>query len=299
VTEAPPLDSASERATRAAQAAAKRAGVDVVEVGEVDVLRAVSELFATVWSTPDNPPLRADLLRALSHAGNYVAGAFSGRRLVGASAGFFDRRGGGLGLHSHVTAVLPDALGRSVGFALKQHQRAWALARGVEVVAWTFDPLVRRNAYFNLTKLGAEVAAYHADFYGLLADGVNAGDLTDRCEVAWRLASPRAVEAAEGHPSEPDVDDLLAGGAVVVLAEDAEGRPVPGDRAADVLLCQVPADIVALRASDPALARDWRLALRECLGEALGAGWKATGMTRSGWYVLNRAASEGVRGGRA
>lgn len=291
MTEAPPLEAVGDRANRAAQAAADRAGVEVVEVDEVDVLRALSELFATVWSTPDNPPLRPDLLRALSHAGNYVAGAFSGDRLVGGSVGFFDRRRGALGLHSHVTAVLPDALGRSVGFALKQHQRAWALARGVEVVTWTFDPLVRRNAYFNLTKLGAEIAAYHADFYGPLADGINAGDPTDRCEVTWPLAALRAVEAAEGRPSEPAAEALLARGAAVLLREDAEGRPAPENQEADVLLCRVPADIVALRASDPALAREWRLAVRERLGGALGAGWRATGMTRSGWYVLSRPAA--------
>src|SRR6266542_3171738 len=103
---------------------------------------------------------------------NYVAGAMRDRRMVGASVGFLHPAGGVFGLHSHITGVRAAARGRGAGFALKQHQRAWALARDLPVVTWTFDPLVRRNAFLNLVKLGAEVVEYLPDFYGPMGDGI-------------------------------------------------------------------------------------------------------------------------------
>ena len=76
----------------------------------------------------------------------------------------------------------------------------WALARGLAQVSWTFDPLVRRNAYFNLAKLGARPRAYLVNFYGPMSDGINAGDDTDRLEAQWRLDDPRVFRASAGEP---------------------------------------------------------------------------------------------------
>jgi len=45
-----------------------------------------------------------------------------------------------------------------------------------------------------------------------------------------------------------------------------------------------------LRRSAPALARGWRIALRNALGGSLSAGYIIAGATRSGWYVLERRA---------
>ncbi|MEV4251230.1 hypothetical protein AB0J63_48570 [Streptosporangium canum] len=81
---------------------------------------------------------------ALSHSGNYVVGAYSGEQLVGAAAGFF---GAPVSMHSHVTGALP---GHEAGYALKLRQREWALARGLQRITWTFDPLICRDAYVNL-----------------------------------------------------------------------------------------------------------------------------------------------------
>ena len=274
---------------RAAEAAARAAGVAVVELGGVAETAAVSAVFAAIWGASSSAAMPAELVRALAHAGNYVAGAYDGEELVGAVVGFLGLHHGRVHLHSHVAGVLPRAQGRSVGLALKLHQRAWALARGIGQAEWTYDPLVRRNAYFNLTKLGAAAVAYHADFYGGMDDAINAGEPTDRCVALWDLAAPRAVAAAAGAASEPDRAALLAGGAAVLLAEGEEGEPLAGPGLADrVLLCQVPEDVVALRATRPELARAWRLAVRETLGRALAAGWVATGASRSGWCVLER-----------
>ncbi|HEV8649822.1 MAG TPA: GNAT family N-acetyltransferase [Actinomycetes bacterium] len=302
---------------RTAEAAARAAGVVVVELGGVAETAAVSAVFGAIWGVSSPAAMPAELVRALAHAGNYVAGAYDGEELVGAVVGFLGLHHGRVHLHSHVAGVVPRAQGRSVGLALKLHQRAWALARGIGQAEWTYDPLVRRNAYFNLTKLGATAVAYHTDFYGGMDDAINAGEPTDRCVALWDLAAPRVVAAAAGAATartaaagaaaaattgaaaaraaaagavpEPDRDALLAGGAAVLLAEGGEGEPLasPG-LAARVLLCQVPEDVVALRTTQPELARAWRLAVRETLGRALAAGWVATAASRSGWCVLER-----------
>ena len=281
----PALDDAVREATTQACAAA---GVTVRELSKTDDLAAVVALFAGVWETPVREfQLGTEVLRALSHAGNYVAAAFDEKgEMVGASLAFLGMHGGLVDLHSHITAVVPHARG-GTGFALKQHQRAWSLARGVERVRWTFDPLVRRNAYFNLTKLGAEVVDYQPDFYGAMGDSVNKGDHSDRCVAQWDLISERAVGAAAGDAAEPDLEALRVEGAIEVLS-DHSGSPRIRTGEAQVLLCWVPEDIVALRRSDPELAGAWRLALRDTLGRALDGGYRATGMTRSGWFVLAR-----------
>jgi predicted GNAT superfamily acetyltransferase len=279
------------QARSVAEAAARRAGVEVTGLHEIGEMTEVAELFIEVWRTSrSEAPCTPSLLRALAHSGAYVSGARAGARMVGASAGFLHPAGRAFGLYSHITGVRDDAQARGVGFALKQHQRAWALARDLPVVTWTFDPLVRRNAFFNLVKLGAEIVEYLPDFYGRMGDAINAGDESDRCLVSWRLGSERAVAASRGDGLEPDLGTLRRHGARVLLERDSAGEPVTreAEPGAGALLVQVPRDIVAVRAADPDLALRWRRALRAAMGEALGRGLTATGITRSGWYVLER-----------
>jgi predicted GNAT superfamily acetyltransferase len=254
-------------------------GLEIAELHSVADLNELEALLAGVWETSDLPPISGQTLRALSHAGNYVAGASRGGVLVAGLVGFFGRTPtGDLLLHSHILGVKPDAHAQGIGHALKQHQRNWALERGIETVTWTFDPLVRRNAYFNLAKLGGEVGAYHTDFYGNMADAINAGDETDRLEVCWRVRSARAVQM--------DADNLLAAGAVVTLRVAPDGGPAHEPGIGPIQLCQVPEDIVALRQAQPQLAAKWRVALRRALATPLANGYRVAGMTRDGWYVL-------------
>jgi len=260
-----------------------------VEIGDVGDLKAAARLFAEIWATgEDRPPVSADLLRALSHNGNYVAAARLGDDIVGASMGFIALDGDRLKLHSHITGIAPRVQGRSIGAALKQHQRMWALGRGIDTITWTFDPLVRRNAWFNLVKLGASITAYHPHFYGAMEDGVNAGDESDRCVVEWHLGAERTVRAGEGHLVDVDSAALLSDGATFALAPDERGAPVRGSDGGALRLCWVPDDIVAVRRRDPANALAWRRALRAAFTDAIDDGFAATAMTRDGCYVLAR-----------
>ena len=84
-----------------------------------------------------------------------------------------------------------------VGFALKQHQRAWGLDRDLSEMTWTFDPLVSRNARFNLTKLGAHASEYAVDFYGPMMGEMNANDQSDRLVAVWPLTSDESAVKAK------------------------------------------------------------------------------------------------------
>ena len=235
---------------------------DIRELGKMPQLRQLGDLFSTIWGVRD--PLDASTLRALSHSGNYVAAAYSNDRMLGGLVGWL----GGqpphdLHLHSHILGVLPDTEARGVGFGLKQHQRMWCMDRGVTSIEWTYDPLVRRNAYFNLVKLGADAVEYLVNFYGPMDDGINTGDESDRILMRWDLHSEKAAAAAAGRALDPPPD-------------------------AGALLVPVPEDIVAIRRDDPDLARRWRHQLREALGGAMSRGYRVTGFSRAFEYVLSR-----------
>lgn len=249
--------------------------VAVRELTSVDEIRAAEALFVSTWETAaDQPPVDANILRAFVHSGCYVAGAYDGGRLLGASVGFLGGRGDDAHLHSHITGVAPDAQGRGVGRSLKLHQRGWCLERGIDVVTWTFDPLVRRNGWFNLHQLGAEIVAFERDFYGEMRDGVNAGDHSDRCLVRWELPGAAARPA------------LDADGAVPILSEDRDGRPVLTGGDGCRRRVAVPADGVALRRRQPELAKAWRRAFRDSFGTAWDEGLRVVGMTAAREYVL-------------
>src|SRR3546814_4199746 len=109
-------------------------------------------------------------------------------------------------MHSHIAGGLPQYQGRGIGRVLKQHQRDWAFAREAGHITWTFDPLIARNAHFNLRVLGARVTEYLVDQYGSMPDEINRGIPTDRLLVTWALAAPPAPtperDRSEEHTSE-------------------------------------------------------------------------------------------------
>ncbi len=282
---------AGEAAELAAEVAAT-SGLELVPLQDPGQMEAAAAVLHRVWR--GHVAIPADTMRALAFAGNYLTGAYAEGSLVGVSAGFLGRHGDdAVHLHSHITGVDPAARGRHAGLALKLHQRAWALERGIVRIEWTFDPLVRRNAAFNLSRLGARVQAYLVDFYGNMADGINAGQGSDRLWLEWAIDEPGATAGLRSG-FEADVEPLIAAGQVL-LATGPGGEPVaaatPPGRGP--LACAVPPDIEAMRREDPSLARRWRLALREALAPALSAGRRVEGFDRAGWYRLSEAPPSG------
>jgi len=258
------------------------------ELDTVEDLRALTDLMAEVWGEAF---LDVGIVRAIQYAGGYVAGAWDGTRLVGASLAFLGRHDHTLLLHSHATCSAPDQAGRGIGRRLKWHQRDWALARDISAVEWTYDPLVARNGWFNLVKLAARAVAYEVDFYGRMSTAIERGEESDRCVVRWDLADQRVLDAAAGVTSRPDVKTMHLSGTPVLLDVGGDGEPVPGDPdpGPDTALARITPDIERLRATDPAAAGRWRRAFRETVGRAMQAGHQLTAATRDGWYVLTPA----------
>ncbi len=208
-------------------------------------------MLDAVWPG-ERATMPANVLRALAHSGNYVVGVFDGDEIVGASAGWFGPPALRT-MHSHITGVMPDYQGRGVGRLLKNHQREWAFARDVGHITWTFDPLVARNAHFNLRGLGARAVEYLVDQYGAMGDDVNRGDATDRILVSWALAEPPA--------------------------------PTPTPEAV-VASVAVPGDIETLRREAPVEAAAWRRRLRDELLAHLHAGLRIGGFDDTAGYLL-------------
>ncbi len=276
-----------DHAVRAADDAARAAGVSVRELTHLSELNEVVGLFATIWGRSANPPVTIELLRAFTKAGNYVAGAFEADRLVGACVGFVHAPAGDV-LHSHIAGVSSSVAGRSVGFALKLHQRAWAVARDLSEIGWTFDPLVARNAYFNLVKLAARPAEYLTNFYGPMTDAINGDHDSDRLLVRWPLRDPAVVRACAGDTTSAVAEDEVVAGAVVALGIAEDGSPVPGGLDGAISLVAVPGDVEGLRSTDPGTARRWRHALRDALTGLVAVGGRIDGFDRAGWYVVRR-----------
>ncbi len=264
---------------------------EIRELERIEDLRELAEILADVWGRGGEPPIGSDILKALAHSGNYVVGAYAGGRLIAGLVGWLGGTPGhDLHLHSHILGVLPGQEARGVGFELKQHQRGWCLERGIGVIEWTTDPLVRRNVYFNLAKLGAGAPRYLVNVYGTMQDGINAGEESDRLLIRWTLDSPQAQAAAAGRPVELDPGKLRDEGAAAIVTVGSAQESVVHPVRARVLLCEVPGDIVELRRKHPAIAREWRMTLRRVLRDALDSGYVIKGATRTGWYVLETSA---------
>jgi predicted GNAT superfamily acetyltransferase len=281
---------ATSAAHQLAEATAARAGVRIVDLHDLSELTRAIEVFDLVWAGAGASYMPIGVLRALEHADNHLSGAFEGDRMVGALVGFMGFHREEPALHSHMLAVLPEMQGRSVGFALKLHQRAWAIRRGVEVVTWTFDPLVSRNAYLNVTGLGVDAAEYHVNFYGAMTDSINAGDESDRLLAVWRVSGARAETALSGQRVD-EASVLGREGVVTALAMGSNQEPVRQEHGTEAtLLCRIPADVESMRRLAPDRARAWRLAVRDVLGKALAGGYVVEAFLRSGCYVLSRRA---------
>ncbi|WP_340539667.1 hypothetical protein [Nocardioides sp. GXZ039] len=261
-----------------ARAAATRADVVFEPCLDADSAGALIEAFNLTWDAdPREPVIDLSTAVALAASGNYVVAALQDERVIGGGLAFFGPPAAE-SMHSHIVGIVPGLTARGLGLAVKLHQRAWCLDRGVTTMTWTFDPLIARNAYFNLAKLGARAVAYHPDHYGVLTDGLNAGQATDRIVIAWDLTAPLPG------PHEPDAVDSAAG---LGRAGDAPGEwvaPRPSDRVASVAL---PDDVEGLRRTDPDLARRWRTATRAAFDDLAADGWRVNGFD-SGHYRFAR-----------
>lgn len=241
----------TSEAQRTARDAADAAGVRIAPVSspdELDVLRATMD---AIWGPAVVPP--RNLLRGMALGGACVLLATDAPGSpVGFALGWLGWEGG-THLHSHQVGVVERCRGGGVGLALKLAQRALCLGHGVAEMRWTFDPLLRANARFNLLRLGAIAIAFHPHCYGDRADAFNTGDTTDRLEVAWRLDAPVGA------------DEVEAG----------EGEQVVA----------LPTDHLALRRTDPDAAARARARVGSALASVFTDGGQVRGMDADGYVI--------------
>ena len=213
-------------------------------------------IFDSVWPAANETQITANLLQAQVHNGSYLVGVFDGTKVVGASFGF-PAIEPEIHLHSHMTAFIDSHRDLGLGTKVKLHQWAWAKERGYKSITWTYDPLVRRNARFNILKLGADIIDYLPNFYGNMADELNNGDESDRITVRWDTSTNIPMPRAE----------------ILDPPYDAE-------------LIALPKDIVEIRRSDPDLNMQYRFQVRAAFQDAFAAGKKVIGFSANNEYVL-------------
>jgi predicted GNAT superfamily acetyltransferase len=218
-----------------ARAAAGGAGVQLRPLPTVGDADLINDVIEATWG---GQRIDREVVRALAASGNVSWGTFDGERLIGFVLGWAGVDDEGLHVHSHMLAALPERRHRGVGYALKLAQRAQALDQGISLVRWTFDPLVARNAWLNIGKLGAVVDRFERDYYGAMTDDLNAGERSDRFLVRWELERPPGPRAVPGAATE-----------------------IP-----------IPPDLYELRQRDPDGARRWRDEVAAAAEAAMGRG---------------------------
>jgi len=274
--------------------------ISIRPINTVQGCEHFQELERRVWSSEDMDIMPIHVLITVAKNGGILLGAYAeqGPReldgLVGAALGWL---GAGqepntgktkVKLCSHMAGVLPDWQGQRVGLQLKLAQRAAILAQGLtDWITWTYDPLYRANAVFNIHRLGATCNTYYRNHYGIMTDALNAGTPSDRCQVDWWVQSEHALKAIEGMRKEEHLGQVLPTAAAGNFRQPVEQTLVLDGAP---LAVPIPDDIAAIRRADSELGLAWRLYVRDVLGKAFGVGYQIVDcvhLAGQGWhYVL-------------
>ena len=256
------------------------------------------ELQRLTWGSDFRELVPPTIVRISQKVGGTAAGAFDASgRMLGFVYGLTGLRFGRRANWSHMLAVRPEARGLGLGRDLKLFQRQLLLELGVEVVYWTYDPLVARNANLNLNRLGARPDEYVVNMYGTnTGSDLHSGLGTDRFIVAWEIASAdvrRRLERGATEPPEPP------GAADCVLDSSAlEDQEIEKAAGRETVWVEVPSDIEAVKISDSALASAWRQGTRAAFTRLLSEAYVVDGIARTGddrfaYRLLRNAATRG------
>ena len=171
----------------------------------LDELRACVTLQKEIWNFSDLDLIPLRMFVVAEKIGGQVMGGFDGNELVGFALSIPGARDGHAYLHSHMLAVQEQHRNSGLGRRLKLFQGEDALARGFELIEWTFDPLEIKNAYLNIERLGAIARRYNINQYGITSSPLQGGLPTDRLVAEWWLKS-RRVQALLGNASKPRIE---------------------------------------------------------------------------------------------
>lgn len=277
---------------------------------------SVEELQRHVWTDNETEIIPVHMLEAVAHNGGLVIGAYledEPDRLAGfvfSFPGVYPTPDGPrLKHHSQMLGVHPDFRDRGLGFILKRAQWQMVRHQGIDRITWTYDPLLSRNAHINIARLGAVCDTYLSNYYGELRDGINQGLPSDRFQVDWWVNSTRVNRRLSRRARQLlDLRHYQAGGAQVInpaiFGQDGWPRPVEPDGSifeieetassgVPIVLVEIPADFLALKAALPDLALEWRLHSRQVFEALFGGGYLVTDFVHTpedpprSYYVLS------------
>lgn len=230
--------------------------IEIRQLAELDEFAGVVRLQREIWGFQDVELLPLRLFVVADTIGGQVLGAFDAGKMVAFCLCIPGLKPGGKQyFHSHMLGVLPPYRNTGLGRRLKLEQREYALARGVDLIEWTFDPLELKNAFFNLERLGAIARRYVHNQYGKTSSHLHGGLPTDRLVAEWWIRSPRVEAIANGRPLEP--------------RSKVEAR------------IEVPAGIASLVNEDAERARETQASIGEQFGVHFRAGLAATGVEKN------------------
>ena len=257
---------------------------DIRLLGTLQDMHAAVALQRSYWGDDPEAIVPGHMLFTLAQHGGHVLAAQerAGGRLVAILVGY-----PGIASDSALAADSPylvskrmvvraDWRQRGLALRLKLAQRERALAQGIRLVRWTFDPLLAPNAWLNLRKLGAQATHFRENYFGAAGPG---GGSPDRLLVDWRLDSERTRALAAGEDCGVHLATLLAAGVTLLnpAARDARGLPVPCALSmlpdAPQVLLELPSDFPALAQADEALAQEWRAHMRAALKALFAVGF--------------------------
>ncbi len=278
--------------------------MDIRALTTVHEFRQVFALERQVWGTTSDEDLVPILvLQVAARIGGLVLGAFEGTRLVGFAFSMPGIRDGRPYQWSHMVGVDAEFRNTGVGSRLKAEQRRLAMAAGLDLVAWTFDPLQSANAHMNVVKLGCVAREYIQDAYPASTSALHVGTATDRLVAEWWLRSDRVTTrfegAAPGAPaSRGDAAARLRGAVEANQARPGRDWLEPGGQDLSVdaprLAVVIPSDFAEMQRRDLPLARAWRAATRKVFSTLLPRGFVVEDFVlekpkRIGTYVLTKA----------
>ena len=258
--------------------------------------RKVADLEKTVWGYTDSEDVVPPPVLIVSiKRGGILLGAFDDQdAMIGFVYSIPGLKDGRPMQWSHMLGVLPSARAAGLGMRLKLAQREAALAMGLDLIEWTYDPLQALNAHLNFTRLGVVVEEYEENIYGVSSSPLHAGTPTDRFVAEWRLNEPHVKRRIFGSGLLVR-DGSVASAPVINPSRDGADwiRPGKADLGADArrVLVEIPTGFTEMMGSAPDLALEWRMNTREIFTTYFHRGYRAVDFflsreARRGQYLL-------------
>jgi len=268
---------------------------DIIEIRplhSVEECNAAATLQREVWGQEYVDVVPATLLHVVEYVGGLAAGAFDrAGDMLGFVFGVNGVRDGEIVHWSHMLGVRERARNLGLGRRLKEYQRKRMHDLGATRIFWSFDPLMSKNAYFNLNRLGAEVVEYVPDMYGTTSSPLHLGMPTDRLIVSLRTDGRGERRSAV----------LSADYPVMSAFPRDHDRPMPSSATSTpAVLIEIPADILGVLSRSTSTAEQWRLAVRVHFQWALSNGYAVAGLLRDplsdrSFYLVSRDAGAATR----